>query len=41
MFVVMVKGDEVVMSGGFVGKVMKVIEGYIGVEIVEGIEIIV
>ncbi|POO76327.1 preprotein translocase subunit YajC, partial [Bacillus sp. MBGLi97] len=38
---VMVKGDEVVMSGGLVGKVMKVTEGYIGVEIVEGIEIIV
>ncbi|WP_201324926.1 preprotein translocase subunit YajC, partial [Burkholderia sp. E168m23] len=33
MLAAMAKGDEVVTSGGLVGKVTKVTEGYIGVEI--------
>jgi preprotein translocase subunit YajC len=39
MLAAMAKGDEVVTSGGLVGKVTKVTEGYIGVEIAEGTEI--
>ena len=38
MLAAMAKGDEVVTSGGLVGKVTKVTEG-IGVEIAEGTEI--
>ena len=33
------KGDEVVTQGGIVGKVTKVGEAYVGVEIAEGTEI--
>lgn len=39
MLAAMAKGDEVVTSGGLVGKVTKVSEAYIGVEIAEGTEI--
>jgi preprotein translocase subunit YajC len=35
----MAKGDEVVTNGGIVGKVTKVGEAYVGVEIAEGTEI--
>lgn len=33
------KGDEVVTAGGLLGKVTKLGEGYIGVEIASGVEI--
>lgn len=33
------KGDEVVTSGGFLGKVSKVGEAYIGVELADGVEV--
>jgi len=39
MLSAMAKGDEVVTSGGLVGKVTKVSEAYIGVEISEGTEV--
>ncbi len=39
MLAAMAKGDEVVTSGGMVGKVTKVGEAYVGVEIAEGTEI--
>ncbi len=32
-------GDEVVTSGGLVGKVAKVSEAYVGIEIAQGVEI--
>jgi len=35
----MAKGDEVVTNGGIVGKVSKVNEAYIGLEIADGVEI--
>ena len=35
------KGDEVVTSGGIVGKVTKVGENYVSVEIAEGTEVVV
>ena len=35
----MAKGDEVVTNGGIVGKVTKVTDAYVGVEISEGTEI--
>lgn len=35
------KGDEVVTAGGIVGKVNKVTEGYIALEIADGTEILV
>ncbi|AME23836.1 MULTISPECIES: preprotein translocase subunit YajC [Burkholderiaceae] len=35
----MAKGDEVVTNGGIVGKVTKVTDAYVGVEIAEGTEI--
>jgi preprotein translocase subunit YajC len=39
MLSAMAKGDEVVTNGGIVGKVTKVGEAYVGVEISEGTEI--
>ena len=39
MLAAMAKGDEVVTSGGVVGKVTKVGEAYVGVEIADGTEI--
>ncbi len=39
MLSAMAKGDEVVTNGGMVGKVTKVGEAYIGIEIAEGTEI--
>jgi preprotein translocase subunit YajC len=35
----MAKGDEVVTNGGIVGKITKVTDAYVGVEIAEGTEI--
>jgi len=35
------KGDEVVTGGGLVGRITKVGEGYVNVEIAEGTEVIV
>ncbi|GAB2908163.1 preprotein translocase subunit YajC [Paraburkholderia jirisanensis] len=39
MLAAMAKGDEVVTNGGIVGKVTKVTDAYVGVEIAEGTEI--
>jgi preprotein translocase subunit YajC len=39
MLAAMSKGDEVVTNGGIVGKVTKVGDAYVGVEIAEGTEI--
>lgn len=39
MLAAMAKGDEVVTNGGLVGKVTKVGEAYVGVEVSEGTEI--
>jgi preprotein translocase subunit YajC len=39
MLAAMAKGDEVVTNGGMVGKVTKVGEAYVGVEISDGVEI--
>src|ERR1700684_3357762 len=39
MLAAMAKGDEVMTNGGVVGKVTKVGEAYVGVEISEGTEI--
>ena len=33
------KGDEVVTAGGFLGKVSKIGEAYIGVELADGVEV--
>ena len=33
------KGDEVVTAGGFLGKVSKIGETYIGVELADGVEV--
>ena len=35
------KGDEVVTGGGMVGRVTKVDEGYVTVEIAQGVEVVV
>lgn len=35
------KGDEVVTSGGLLGKVTKVVDNYVTVEIAEGTEVVV
>ncbi|WP_044528978.1 MULTISPECIES: preprotein translocase subunit YajC [Herbaspirillum] len=35
------KGDEVVTSGGLLGRITKVAEGYITIEVSEGTEVIV
>nr|WP_051053120.1 preprotein translocase subunit YajC [Herbaspirillum rubrisubalbicans] len=35
------KGDEVVTSGGLLGRITKVAEGYITIEVAEGTEVIV
>jgi len=35
------KGDEVVTSGGMLGKVTKVAEGYVTIEVSEGTEVVV
>ena len=39
MLSAMAKGDEVITSGGIVGKVTKVSEAYVGVEVSDGTEI--
>jgi preprotein translocase subunit YajC len=39
MLSAMAKGDEVITSGGILGKVTKVTDAYVGVEISEGTEI--
>ncbi|KXU90630.1 preprotein translocase subunit YajC [Caballeronia megalochromosomata] len=39
MLSAMAKGDEVVTNGGIVGKITKVTDAYVGVEIAEGTEI--
>ncbi|WP_179401857.1 preprotein translocase subunit YajC [Burkholderia guangdongensis] len=39
MLSAMAKGDEVVTSGGIVGKVTKVSEAYVGVEIADNTEV--
>ncbi|KNH08842.1 Preprotein translocase subunit YajC [Candidatus Burkholderia brachyanthoides] len=39
MLAAMAKGDEVVTNGGIVGKITKVSEAYVGMEIAEGTEI--
>jgi preprotein translocase subunit YajC len=39
MLSAMAKGDEVITNGGVVGKVSKVGEAYVGVEIADGVEI--
>jgi preprotein translocase subunit YajC len=39
MLAAMAKGDEVVTSGGLVGKVTKVGEAYVGVELADGVEV--
>jgi len=39
MLAAMAKGDEVVTNGGIVGKVTKVSDAYVGLEIAEGTEI--
>ncbi len=39
MLAAMAKGDEVIISGGIVGKVTKVNEAYVGVEIADGTEV--
>ncbi len=35
----LVKGDEVVTAGGFLGKIAKIGETYIGVELATGVEV--
>jgi preprotein translocase subunit YajC len=39
MLAAMAKGDEVVTTGGMVGKVTKVGEAYVGVEIADNVEV--
>lgn len=39
MLAAMAKGDEVVTTGGLVGKVTKVGDAYVGVELTDGIEV--
>ncbi|CCD35412.1 Preprotein translocase subunit YajC (TC3.A.5.1.1) [Candidatus Paraburkholderia kirkii UZHbot1] len=39
MLAAMAKGDEVVTNGGIVGKITKISDAYVGVEIAEGTEI--
>jgi preprotein translocase subunit YajC len=39
MLAAMAKGDEVAMSGGLIGKVTKVGDAYVGVELAEGVEV--
>nr|WP_241023201.1 preprotein translocase subunit YajC [Paraburkholderia sp. Ac-20340] len=39
MLAAMAKGDEVIISGGIVGKVTKVSEAYVGVEISDSTEV--
>ena len=39
MLAAMAKGDEVITSGGIVGKVTKVSDAYVGVEVADGTEI--
>lgn len=41
MMEALTKGDEVISAGGLVGKVIKVSEGYVTVEIAEGTEVVV
>jgi preprotein translocase subunit YajC len=39
MIEALAKGDEVVTAGGFLGKVAKIGETYIGVELADGVEV--
>jgi preprotein translocase subunit YajC len=39
MIAAMTKGDEVLTSGGLVGKITKVGEAYVGVELSDGVEV--
>ncbi len=39
MVAALAKGDEVVTAGGFLGKVSKIGESYIGVELASGVEV--
>ena len=39
MVAALAKGDEVVAAGGFLGKVSKIGESYIGVELASGVEV--
>lgn len=41
LILVLVKGDEIVIGGGLVGKIVKVGDSYVIVEIVEGVEVVV
>lgn len=41
MMAALTKGDEVVTAGGVLGKVSKVTEGYVTLEVAEGTEVIV
>tara|TARA_A100000164_G_scaffold317250_1_gene297719 strand:- start:2053 stop:2379 length:327 start_codon:yes stop_codon:yes gene_type:complete len=40
MIEALTKGDEVVSAGGIIGKITKVSEGYITLEIAEGIQVV-
>jgi preprotein translocase subunit YajC len=39
MIEALAKGDEIVTSGGLIGKVTKIGEGYLGLELAAGIEV--
>ncbi len=39
MIEALAKGDEVVTAGGFLGKVSKIGETYVGVELADGVEV--
>lgn len=39
MIEALAKGDEVVTSGGLIGKVTKMGEGYLGLELAAGVEV--
>jgi preprotein translocase subunit YajC len=39
MLAAMVKGDEVLTNGGIIGKISKLGEAYVGIEIADGVEI--
>ena len=41
MIAALAKGDEVVLAAGVIGRITKVGEGYINVEVADGVEIIV
>ena len=39
MVAALAKGDEVVTAGGFLGKISKIGEAYVGVELASGVEV--